>query len=367
MSIRKFNESGDTGNLLDNLLSRMEQYANNLEDLVAERTEQYLNEKKRVEDLLYSILPKSVASQLIRHQAVKAESFDSVTIYFSDIVEFTSLSADSTAIQVVDLLNQLYTLFDSIIVQFDVYKVETIGDAYMVASGLPQRNENKHAREIARMAIVFLKSMATFKIPHRPERELKLRIGIHSGPVCAGVVGVKMPRYCLFGDTVNTSSRMESNGEPKRIHISRTTMSILRTFGNFVMSRRGLVEMKGKGKMETYWLHGEYGDIVYPPAPGALIVDNDPVSVNEAPLPSNPPKMPPILPHGGNPSSSISTHAAAPAGMATVANGVHEGDQHPIGVATSASPSLSPTTAATKSPPPPQTGKPTSSSLIRAT
>uniref|UniRef100_A0A0R3WE58 guanylate cyclase n=1 Tax=Taenia asiatica TaxID=60517 RepID=A0A0R3WE58_TAEAS len=271
LSMRKFNEGGDTDNLLDNLLSRMEQYANNLEDLVAERTEQYLVEKRKVEDLLYSILPKSVASQLIRKQSVKAESFESVTIYFSDIVEFTSLSADSTAIQVVELLNQLYTLFDSITVRFDVYKVETIGDAYMVASGLPQRNGNQHAKEVARMAIEFLKSMSTFIIPHRPDRELKLRIGIHSGPVCAGVVGVKMPRYCLFGDTVNTSSRMESNGEresspllslwpptpflvsllspslfhlAKRIHISRTTMSILRTFGTFIMSKRGLVEMK---------------------------------------------------------------------------------------------------------------------------
>uniref|UniRef100_A0A5K3FFW0 guanylate cyclase n=1 Tax=Mesocestoides corti TaxID=53468 RepID=A0A5K3FFW0_MESCO len=181
MTMRKFNESGDTGNLLDNLLSRMEQYANNLEDLVAERTDQYLIEKKKVEELLYSILPKSVASQLIRKQPVKAESFDSVTIYFSDIVEFTSLSADSTAIEVVELLNRLYTLFDSIIERFDVYKVETIGDAYMVASGLPQRNGNQHAKEVARMAIEFLKVMATFIIPHRPGRELKLRIGIHSG------------------------------------------------------------------------------------------------------------------------------------------------------------------------------------------
>ncbi|VUZ57392.1 unnamed protein product [Hymenolepis diminuta] len=374
MTIRKFNESGDTDNLLDNLLSRMEQYANNLEDLVAERTEQYLTEKKRVEDLLYSILPKSVASQLIRKQAVKAESFDSVTIYFSDIVEFTSLSADSTAIQVVDLLNNLYTLFDSIIVRFDVYKVETIGDAYMVASGLPQRNENKHAREIARMAIEFLKSMSTFKIPHRPNRELKLRIGIHSGPVCAGVVGVKMPRYCLFGDTVNTSSRMESNGEPKRIHISRTTMSILRTFGNFIMSRRGLVEMKGKGKMETYWLHGEYGNIVYPPAPGAVLVDNDPNLVNEAP-PSQPQLQPPAPPTSSCDNGSSCgdlTHAA----MVATTNGVADGDQQPlITSATTTNVTQHMTTTAVntgispKNPPSPKSaaGTPTSSNFIRAT
>nr|VZI00794.1 unnamed protein product [Spirometra erinaceieuropaei] len=275
VSMRKLNKAGDTGNLLDNVLGRMEYYANNLEDLVKERTAQYLEEKGKAEDLLYSMLPRSVASQLIKKEAVTAESFELVTIYFSDIVGFTSLSAESTPMQVVELLNRLYTLFDSIIERFDVYKVETIGDAYMVASGLPQRNDT-HAREIARMSIEFLKTMKTFSIPHRPDRKLQLRIGVHSGPVCAGVVGQKMPRYCLFGDTVNTSSRMESNGLPLKIHISQQTMNILRQLSCFIMTERGLVEMKGKGSQRTYWLHGEYRNIVDPIPPGSKLVDCTP-------------------------------------------------------------------------------------------
>uniref|UniRef100_A0A672V0R2 Guanylate cyclase n=1 Tax=Strigops habroptila TaxID=2489341 RepID=A0A672V0R2_STRHB len=217
VQLRKFNRESSS-NILDNLLSRMEQYANNLEELVEERTQAYLEEKRKAEALLYQILPHSVAEQLKRGETVQAEAFDSVTIYFSDIVGFTALSAESTPMQVVTLLNDLYTCFDAIIDNFDVYKVETIGDAYMVVSGLPVRNGKLHAREVARMALALLDAVRSFRIRHRPQQQLKLRIGVHTGPVCAGVVGLKMPRYCLFGDTVNTASRMESNGEGEGWH-----------------------------------------------------------------------------------------------------------------------------------------------------
>ncbi|KAM4689890.1 atrial natriuretic peptide receptor 1-like [Rhinophrynus dorsalis] len=140
------------------------------------------------------------------------------------------MSAESTPMQVVTLLNDLYTCFDAIIDNFDVYKVETIGDAYMVVSGLPVRNGKLHTREIARMSLALLEAVKTFKIRHRPNTQLRLRIGIHTGPVCAGVVGLKMPRYCLFGDTVNTASRMESNGEALRIHISSATKEVSTSF-----------------------------------------------------------------------------------------------------------------------------------------
>ncbi|EMP26968.1 Atrial natriuretic peptide receptor 2 [Chelonia mydas] len=285
--IRRFNKEGSTS-ILDNLLSRMEQYANNLEKLVEERTQAYLEEKRKAENLLYQpvsgrsecpaqdperalargkaggahakLRQGSVAEQLKRGETVRAEAFDSVTIYFSDIVGFTALSAESTPMQVVTLLNDLYTCFDAIIDNFDVYKVETIGDAYMVVSGLPVRNGKLHANEIVRMALALLEAVKTFKIRHRPNDQLRLRIGIHTGPVCAGVVGLKMPRYCLFGDTVNTASRMESNGQALKIHISSTTKEVLDEFGCFELELRGDVEMKGKGKMRTYWLLGERTD-----------------------------------------------------------------------------------------------------------
>lgn len=123
-------------------------------------------------------------------------------------------------------------------------KVETIGDAYMVVSGLPVRNGNIHAREIARLSLALLDAVRTFSIKHRPNEQLRLRIGLHSGACVAGVVGLKMPRYCLFGDTVNTASRMESNGEALKIHMSSTTKEILDCFKTFKTERRGLVEMK---------------------------------------------------------------------------------------------------------------------------
>ncbi|KAL1122567.1 hypothetical protein AAG570_002897 [Ranatra chinensis] len=249
----------------------MEQYANNLESLVEARTTDYLEEKRKCEALLYQLLPKSVASQLIQGNSVVAETYDSVTIYFSDIVGFTSLSAESTPLQVVELLNDLYTCFDSIIENFDVYKVETIGDAYMVVSGLPVRNGNLHAREIARMSLALRSAVESFTIKHRPKDQLKLRIGMHTGPCVAGVVGLKMPRYCLFGDTVNTSSRMESNGEALKIHVSPYTKEVLDTFGTFELELRGEVEMKGKGKMTTYWLLGEKKPVTTPTTIPAVV------------------------------------------------------------------------------------------------
>ncbi|CAH1154232.1 unnamed protein product [Phaedon cochleariae] len=244
-------------NIFDNMMAMMEKYANNLEVLVDERTDQLQEEKKKTDALLYEMLPKPVADQLKKGNKVEAESFDCVTIYFSDIVGFTKMSAESTPLQVVDFLNDLYTCFDSIIENYDVYKVETIGDAYMVVSGLPIKNNDQHAAEIASMSLHLLSKVKNFIIRHRPAENLMLRIGIHSGPVCAGVVGLKMPRFCLFGDTVNTASRMESTGEALKIHCSQACRDLLTKIGGYHLVERGLVPMKGKGDQQTYWLLGE--------------------------------------------------------------------------------------------------------------
>ncbi|KAK8784454.1 hypothetical protein V5799_009181 [Amblyomma americanum] len=256
-AVKKITKGLSSKNFFDNLLQRMEQYANNLESLVEEKTESLMEEKKRTDELLYQLLPRYVADELKKGSHVQPEAFESVTIFFSDIVGFTSLSADSSPMQVVTLLNDLYTCFDGIIDKHDAYKVETIGDAYLVASGLPIRNGNEHVREIARIALMLREQLKTFKIRHLPKRKLQLRIGIHSGPCVAGVVGLKMPKYCLFGDTVNTASRMETTGEPLKIHVSSKSKELLDLFGNFVLTLRGEVQVKGKGVMTTYWLEAE--------------------------------------------------------------------------------------------------------------
>uniref|UniRef100_A0A4W4HL82 Guanylate cyclase n=1 Tax=Electrophorus electricus TaxID=8005 RepID=A0A4W4HL82_ELEEL len=242
---------------MDNLIRRLQMYSRNLEHLVEERTALYKAERDRADQLNFMLLPGPVVRSLKETGRVEPELFDEVTIYFSDIVGFTTICHHSTPMEVVDMLNDMYKNFDSILDNHDVYKVETIGDAYMVVSGLPRRTGNRHAVEICLMALDILEFMGTFQLRHLPGIPLWIRIGVHSGPCAAGVVGNKMPRYCLFGDTVNTASRMESTGLPLRIHVSQSTISILqRTDCQFEYVRRGETYLKGKGKEMTYWLKG---------------------------------------------------------------------------------------------------------------
>ncbi|XP_059052253.1 receptor-type guanylate cyclase gcy-19-like [Achroia grisella] len=224
-------------------------------------TQKLMAEKQKSDLLLSRMLPLPVLRRLRAQRTVPAEAFDAVTIFFSDIVGFTNISATSTPMEVINMLNMLYKLFDEKIMQYNVYKVETIGDAYMVVSGLPQRNGNRHASEIADMSLSLMRSLEGAKVPHRPQELLRVRAGVNTGPCVAGVVGTTMPRYCLFGDTINTASRMESTGEPMKIHISYTTKKALDEIGNYEMEPRGRLDVAGKGSMETFWLLGKVGGI----------------------------------------------------------------------------------------------------------
>uniref|UniRef100_A0A914V5H4 Guanylate cyclase n=1 Tax=Plectus sambesii TaxID=2011161 RepID=A0A914V5H4_9BILA len=248
---------GRNANLMDHVMTMMENYASTLEEQVEERTKQLYQEQKKSDMLLYRMLPRQVADKLKTGQSVEPEAFASVSIMFSDVVSFTKLASKCTPLQVVDLLNDLYTLFDSIIDEYDVYKVETIGDGYLCVSGLPHRNGDMHAREIAEMSMKFMFSLRDFEIQSLPKEKINLRVGIHTGPCVAGIVGMSMPRYCLFGDTVNTASRMESHGKPGKIHITAETKKYLtEIIGGYAIEDRGDVLIKGKGVLETYFLAG---------------------------------------------------------------------------------------------------------------
>uniref|UniRef100_A0A8C5XXI8 guanylate cyclase n=1 Tax=Microcebus murinus TaxID=30608 RepID=A0A8C5XXI8_MICMU len=202
-------------------------------------------EKKKTETLLYAMLPEHVANQL------KEGEFKTCTILFSDVVTFTNICAACEPIQIVNMLNSMYSKFDRLTSVHEVYKVETIGDAYMVVGGVPVPT-GSHALRVANFALGMRISAKEVMNPVTGE-PIQIRVGIHTGPVLAGVVGDKMPRYCLFGDTVNTASRMESHGLPDKVHLSPTAYRALENQG-FEIIERGEIEVKGKGKMTTYFL-----------------------------------------------------------------------------------------------------------------
>uniref|UniRef100_A0A0N5B8W1 Guanylate cyclase n=1 Tax=Strongyloides papillosus TaxID=174720 RepID=A0A0N5B8W1_STREA len=259
--LKAFNSNGPK-NLMDHVFRLLEEYALTLKDEVNERTKEIVEEQKKIDLLLQKMLPIEVANNLKLGKTVDPENFDNVTIFFADIVKFTILASKCSPLQVVTLINDLFTLFDNLIESLDVYKVETIGDGYLCVSGLPTRNGNLHAKEIAELALGFLKICHTFVIPHLPREKVTVRIGCNSGPCVSGVVGLSMPRYCLFGDTVNTASRMESNGKPGKIHTTESFTKLLNMIGGYKIEPRGEVIIKGKGVMNTFWLIGRIGENV---------------------------------------------------------------------------------------------------------
>jgi adenylate cyclase len=219
------------------------------------------SEQERAESLLLNILPRSIADRLKAHPQTIADQFTAASVLFAAVVAFTPHSEHMSPAEVVGVLDDLFSHFDALAERYGLEKIKTIGDCYMAAAGVPSPRPD-HARALALMALDMLEAMGSGGA--MSEHGMELRIGINSGPVVAGVIGRKRFLYDLWGDAVNTASRMESHGTPGHIQITRATYELLKD--EFRCEPRGTVTVKGKGEMETWYLLGsgiaKAGDIV---------------------------------------------------------------------------------------------------------
>jgi adenylate cyclase len=205
-------------------------------------------EQAKSENLLLNILPKEIASILKNESRTIADHYTEASILFADMVGFTPLSAKLEPVEMVELLNEAFSFFDSLLDKYDVEKIRTIGDSYMVVSGVPRRRTD-HAQALVCMALEMRDFIATHTF--RNNQQVSFRIGINSGPVIGGVIGKRKFVYDVWGDAVNIASRMESHGSGGTIQITRATYELIK--GEFACERRGTVNIKGKGEMEV-WL-----------------------------------------------------------------------------------------------------------------
>ncbi|MBX7222765.1 MAG: hypothetical protein K1Y36_22645 [Blastocatellia bacterium] len=208
-------------------------------------------EQQRAELLLLNVLPETIADRLKKDRHAIADSFSEVTVLFADLVEFTKLAEKISAAELVNFLNTIFSEFDKLAEKYGLEKIKTIGDAYMVAGGLPNPHPDP-AAAVAAMALDMLQVIERFNTEH--QKEIGIRIGINTGPVVAGVIGIKKFIYDVWGDTVNTASRMESHGSRGQVHVSESTYLVLRD--RFQFQGRGVIQVKGKGEMSTFFLVG---------------------------------------------------------------------------------------------------------------
>lgn len=233
-----------------------------LEMTVRERTAELVEkniiverEKKRSEDLLLNILPEEVAEELKAKGSADAKLIDEVTVLFTDFKGFTQLSEKLSPKELVQEINECFSAFDYIMQKYGVEKIKTIGDAYMAAGGLPTSNDT-HANDVIRAAL----EIQQYMLDHKTQRQaagslfFEIRIGVHTGPVVAGIVGVKKFAYDIWGDTVNTASRMESSGEIGKVNISGTTYELIKD--EFHCTYRGKIQAKNKGEIDMYFVEG---------------------------------------------------------------------------------------------------------------
>jgi adenylate cyclase len=209
---------------------------------------------ERTEQLLRGVLPPAVIERLRGKPGVLADRIDGATVLFADLVGFTPLAQKLTPEEVVALLDEIFAAFDTLSTRHGVEKIKTIGDAYMVAGGVPDARAD-HAEQVARFALDA--RIAFDELAARHGGTLAVRMGIHTGPLVAGVIGRTKFAYDLWGDVVNTAARMESHGEAGRIHVTSEVAEALR--GSFVVAERGEIEVKGKGRMQTFWLEASAG------------------------------------------------------------------------------------------------------------
>lgn len=208
-------------------------------------------QRQRNWDLLLNMMPERIAQQLMDKPGIIAHEHGEVSVLFADLAGFTAMSVHTTPDELVQFLNEVFSKFDALSAKHGVEKIKTIGDAYMAAAGLPGTAE-AHAEAVSALALDMLDTLDAV----RKDRgvDLELRIGIHTGPVLAGVIGKHRFRYDLWGDTVNTASRMESHGLPGRIQVSDSTRAALGE--SFTVDERGVIDVKGKGPMRTWLLTG---------------------------------------------------------------------------------------------------------------
>ena len=240
-------EVGQLGESFNQMAATIQQHSENLEELVKQRTKELQEEKATSERLLLNVLPAPIADRLKGGAEVIVDRFDAVTVLFADIVGFTKLSSTTSPEKLVTMLDELFSVFDRLAEQHGLEKIKTIGDAYMVVAGIPHPVTD-HAQAIAYMGRDMLAAIEAYARKH--DTDLAIRIGVHTGPVVAGVIGKKKFIYDLWGDTVNTASRMESHGVAGRVHVSAATAELIK--GTFDLEARGPVDIKGKGVMETF-------------------------------------------------------------------------------------------------------------------
>ena len=208
-------------------------------------------EQKKTEQLLLNVLPEVIADRLKMSGEPIADSFSECSVLFADVVGFTEMSSQLSPERLVSMLNVIFTTYDELAEHHRLEKIKTIGDAYMVVGGVPQ-SLAEHTNAMAEMALDMQREMGRLNREH--DWDLSIRVGIASGPVVAGVIGQKKFTYDLWGDTVNTASRMESHGVPGTIQVTESVYEGLRDAYEF--EKRGAIEVKGKGRMQTYFLKG---------------------------------------------------------------------------------------------------------------